>query len=41
MQLPLQRLAIPFRQLRRSCVGSLQKSEQELVGGLPDARTAS
>ena len=30
--LPFQRLAIPLRQLRRGCVGFLQKSEQELVG---------
>src|SRR5689334_19476084 len=29
---PLQRLAIPVRQLRRRCVGLLQKSQQELVG---------
>src|SRR5262249_43891344 len=29
---PLQRLAIPLRQLRRGCVGFLEKSEQELVG---------
>src|SRR5262245_29437238 len=30
--LPLQRLAMPVRQLRRGCGGFLQKSKQELVG---------